>query len=121
MYKPLPKELTIKPSQIHGLGLFATENIPKETVLGITHLEHQDHEDGWIRTPLGGFYNHSQTPNCELIVSHVGLYERRMIVKQLITINDIKVGEELTCTYTLWTEKDITQLKSISRNIWLGL
>ena len=26
-YKPLPDNLTIKPSSIHGLGLFATEDI----------------------------------------------------------------------------------------------
>ena len=29
MYKPLPKQLTIKKSHIEGLGLYATEDIKK--------------------------------------------------------------------------------------------
>ena len=62
MYNPLPKELTIKKSKIDGLGLFAIEDIPKETSLGMSHVK----VDGeYIRTPLGGFYNHSDDPNCK--------------------------------------------------------
>jgi hypothetical protein len=33
-YRPLPKCLTIKKSDIDGLGLFATENIPAKVYLG---------------------------------------------------------------------------------------
>ena len=28
MYRPLPDSLTVKNSEIHGLGLFATKDIP---------------------------------------------------------------------------------------------
>ena len=61
MYKPLPDSLTIKSSDISGLGLFATEGIGQGTNLGTTHIKIKDEI---IRTPLGGFINHSNTPNC---------------------------------------------------------
>ena len=54
MYNPLPPRLTIKPSLISGLGLFATAGIAQGTNLGTTHIK----VDGEIfRTPLGGFIN----------------------------------------------------------------
>ena len=61
MYKPLPEFLTIAPSGIHALGLFTEEDIENATNLGMTHLKLGDRI---IRTPLGGFINHSNTPNC---------------------------------------------------------
>ncbi len=77
MYSPLPEALTIKESDIHGLGLFAIDNISKSTILGMTHFKHIDYKDGWLRTPLGGFYNHSNTPNCELVDKYFGFAEYR--------------------------------------------
>ena len=58
-YKLLPDCLTIKQSNIEGLGLFSTENINKETNLGITHVktDKQEFDYGFIRTPLGGFFS----------------------------------------------------------------
>ena len=38
MYKPLPNGITIKESPIEGLGLFATEDIPANTVIGRIHV-----------------------------------------------------------------------------------
>ena len=67
MYKPLPHNITIKESPIEGLGLFATEKITAQTLIGITHHADEHAEDGWIRTPLGGFINHSDEPNCEKV------------------------------------------------------
>ena len=57
MYKPLPDEVTIKKSDIHGLGLFATENIEKNICLGITHVKYNSDffEQNYIRTPLGAY------------------------------------------------------------------
>ena len=52
-FRPLPESITIKPSQLHGLGLFATEDIPKGTQLGISHFKNGDAKDGMVRTPLG--------------------------------------------------------------------
>ena len=71
MYKPLPKCLTIKKSPIEGLGLYATENIKANTFLGITHILDENFENNYIRTPLGGFYNHSNNPNIRRVVSNI--------------------------------------------------
>ena len=61
MYKPLPDNLTIKTSDLHGQGLFASENIGEGTNLGTSHVELGRMI---LRTPLGGFINHSNKPNC---------------------------------------------------------
>ena len=71
MYKPLPKGLTIKKSPIEGLGLFATENINKNSFIGVTHIRDEQFENKYIRTPLGGFYNHSNEPNVIRMVSDI--------------------------------------------------
>ena len=71
MYKPLPKGLTIKNSAIEGLGLFATENIKKNSFMGVTHIRDEQFENKYIRTPLGGFYNHSNEPNVIRMVSDI--------------------------------------------------
>ena len=91
-YRPLPSSLTIKPSDIEGLGLFAVESIKKETNLGISHRSEMN--DECIRTPLGGFINYSETPNCKLIWKHFGA--------ELWTIYNITKGEELTLKYKMY-------------------
>ena len=101
MYRPLPKELTIKESDIQGLGLFAVEKI-RPGVIGIGWVKHDDHvfRNGYVRTPLGGFVNHSDDPNCEKQVHEsVGLI-------WLKAIRNIEPGEELTITYTLYAIGD---------------
>ena len=52
-YRPLPDYLTIKESSINGLGLFATEKINANLLIGVTHHRNEHSEDGYIRTPLG--------------------------------------------------------------------
>ena len=69
MYRPLPKSLTIKDSKIDGLGLFSKTKIKKNSFIGITHVKYDDFQDMYIRTPLGGFYNHSKNPNVTKISS----------------------------------------------------
>lgn len=96
IYRPLPDYLTIKESSIEGLGLFATADIPKDKWIGYTHLHilgNRTQED-WVRLPLGGFYNHSDTPNC--YSNNKGWF------KELYSKEDIKAGEELTCKYDLY-------------------
>ena len=61
MYKPLPDSLTILPSGIDGLGLFAKKGLAQGTNLGMSHMKIKD---TIFRTPLGGFINHSNTANC---------------------------------------------------------
>ena len=69
MYRPLPKQLTIKNSPIEGLGLFATEDIKSNSFIGVTHIRDEQFENKYIRTPLGGFYNHSNEPTVMRMVS----------------------------------------------------
>ena len=95
-YKPLPKTLTIKESNIEGLGLFATKDIKKNTNLGMMHYITEFSEV--IRTPLGGFINHSNKPNCIKEKEDL-IYEERTY---LITNRLIKKGEELTVKYTMY-------------------
>ena len=38
MYKPLPDGLTIRESDVQGLGLFATKDFDADVVLGIVHI-----------------------------------------------------------------------------------
>jgi len=100
-YRPLPPSLTIKISPIHGLGIFAIEDIEADTYLGITHVYNTGFSQNWIRTPLGGFYNHSENPNCKLTDSFIE--EGLISTKVLITLKAISAGDEITCTYTLYT------------------
>ena len=71
MYKPLPKELTIKKSPIEGLGLYAQSDIKANCFIGLTHIQDRNFENGYIRTPLGGFYNHSNEPTIIRMVTDV--------------------------------------------------
>ena len=71
MYRPLPNELTIKNSKIEGSGLFATVKIKKNSYIGLTHIRDEMFEGKYIRTPLGGFYNHSKDSNIMKMVSDV--------------------------------------------------
>ena len=104
MYKPLPDSLTIKESKVEGLGLFAVKGIAQGTNLGMTHLKF----NGTIfRTPLGGFINHSDDANVtkvELLMTNQDNTDLKFDYKKwnLITLRDIKKGEELTIKYTFY-------------------
>ena len=69
MYRPLPDGLTIKNSPIEGLGLFATTLIKANSFIGVTHIRDEQFENKYIRTPVGGFYNHSNNANVMRMVS----------------------------------------------------
>ena len=131
MYRPLPKCLTIKKSPIEGLGLYATEDIKANTFLGITHILDENFENNYIRTSLGGFYNHSNNPNIRRDVANIlpkynccDLAPKEDEAKQLkvekstredlypnvnakymyiVTTRDIKIGDEITANYNLYT------------------
>jgi len=93
-YKPLDSRVTIKPSNIEGLGLFALTDIEEGEVLGISHVYDERFKDQFIRTPLGGFINHSKEPNLEATID--GDY------RYIKTIKNIKDGDELTLLYNLY-------------------
>ena len=103
MYKPLPESLTIKKSGIHELGLFANQIILLGTNLGTCHIKIGEHI---LRTPLGGFINHSNTPNCskaELLMKNDSFDYKKW---NLVTTEDVKEGEELTVRYTFYDIND---------------
>ena len=101
MYKPLPDNLTIKNSGINGLGLFAKEYINRGTNLGMSHLKLGEKI---FRTPLGGFINHSNTPNVVKVELRANHDDPKGVTKKwsLVTLGDIKKGQELTIRYTFY-------------------
>jgi SET domain-containing protein len=105
MYRPLPKSVTIKNSSIEGLGLFATEFISSGTDLGMTHVYDERFENSYIRLPLGGFFNHSENPNCKVVDQPIDGVGNVINHLRLITIKDIQPGEEVTAYYTLYQPK----------------
>jgi len=97
-YLPLLSSLRIGDSDVHGQGLFAKEDIPKGTDLGLSHVFVMHDWDGkvwgtkyWQRTPLGGFVNHSETPN---VIAEVEGPRTHFFTKETI-----KAGEELLLRY----------------------
>ena len=104
MYKPLIESLTIKTSGINVLGLFATQDIMQGTNLGMSHVSVGS---GIIRTPMGGFINHANDANTvkvELKINDQDDPLLKVATKKwnLVTIKDIKEGEELTVRYTFY-------------------
>ena len=95
-YKPLLHKLTVKNSRIDGLGVFAVEKIRSGTSLGVSHVQDEMAEDGYWRTPLGGFINHSDDPNC---IKEENRFTRNLFLR---TSRVIEKGEELTVKYTLY-------------------
>ena len=94
MYRPLPEYLTIQPSKIEGLGLFTLKDIAANEMLGMTHAQWVGADNDLLRTPLGGFINNSETPNCEI---------QGKFLRYLFTKEDIKAGTELTVKYTMYS------------------
>ena len=88
MYKPLPDGLYVSNSDIAGQGLFTNRKLEVGTELG---LSHKMIDDNLIRTPLGGFINHSEEPNVQKY--QIG---NDYFIK---VIKDINVGEEITLKY----------------------
>ena len=94
-YNPLPDEVTLDNSDINGIGVFALQNIEEGVDLGSTHIK-VPMIAGYIRTPLGGFLNHAEEPNCYLALSQDWDDYR---VYNLITMCEIEQDEELTLNY----------------------
>ena len=91
-YRPLPKGLTIQQSKIDGQGLFSKKLFGAGECFGLTH-QFLNKKHQWVRTPLGGFINHSETPNC--FINNEGSQ------RVLYSVRHIKKNEELTVYYRL--------------------
>jgi len=112
MYKPLPNGLFIEESGINGQGLHTNVKLAEGTNLGMSHIEVGKL---LLRTPMGGFINHSDKPNCVKVKSlltrqqwnHLtdlpnDKYDHNFTKWDLVTIKDIEAGEELTMQYTFY-------------------
>jgi len=100
-YRPLPENLRLGFSKIHDLGVFAKEKIERGTNLGMSHAKIGARI---IRTPLGGFLNHSETPNCQKTKLRYTNEDDPDLkysytTWNLVVIEDIKADEELTVKY----------------------
>ena len=84
-----------------GWGFSLRADIASGTNLGVSHFKEEsgEFENDYIRTPLGGFINHSVDPNC--YKANTGGR-----IMSLITLRDIKEGDELTVFYTLYSVKE---------------
>ena len=98
-YHPLPSGLTVADSGISGQGVFTTRRLVAGAELGESHYRI---DNQMIRTPLGGFINHSETPNCvrNQIRIRPGFDKWNLVV-----IEDIEEGDELTLKYKMYDPK----------------
>ena len=98
-YRPLPDGLTIQKSDIEGLGLHSQTTFKSDHIFGITHYEYKGPKKNFkqqlVRTPLGGFLNHSEDPNCKVVRQSRDVY-------CLVAIKDISAEEELTVYYHMY-------------------
>ena len=108
-YNPLPSYLTIKESSIHGLGLFATKRILKGQFIGTTH--YISSQGNLLRTPLGGFYNHSDDPNVIARLAPSSYKQNGMRFIDMKAAKDINPGEEITTNYQV-TVEDLKEIMS---------
>ena len=107
-YKPLPSGLIIKNSGIEGQGVFTTRDLSVSCNLGESHYRI---DEELIRTPLGGFINHSEEPNCHRTQVRIKPGFDKWIVT---VIKNIKAGEELTLKYTMYVPKSMPTVNGIA-------
>ena len=102
-YRPLPSCIEVRRMESIGKGqhgLFALENIPAGSHLGVTSLDLNKEQRKLVqleclRTPLGGFVNHSEKPNA-VLVREPAFYGPLLI---MWSVKPIKIGEEITAFY----------------------
>jgi hypothetical protein len=101
----LPPDVRLGFSDIEGVGVFAKENIKQGHNFGMSHLKLGSRI---IRTPLGGFINHADHPNCFKVELRYTNEDDPAVafnykIWNLVALKDIKEGEELTVKYTFYT------------------
>ena len=88
----------LKTSNGHGKGIFAAKDLGANVVLFETHRKTSGALK-WINLVPNCGYNHSTTPNCHSLT--LGDF------KYLVTLREVKEGEELLVDYT--KDKDLEQ------------
>ncbi len=105
-YKALPACMEVRNTEESGHGLYATVDIPAGSYLGISHVALSVEQENivkrnYVRTPIGGLINHSETPNCVLLKHPQPERPGQLgLVTHMWSIIPIKKGTELTCFYT---------------------
>jgi len=89
----LPNNIIIKKSK-YGLGCFAKNNIPKNTILGLAFRGNTPSTTK--RTELGANTNHSCTPNAKLVYKKDSKGITEIYFK---STKNIKKGEEILINY----------------------
>jgi hypothetical protein len=79
----------IRPSPIHGVGIFVITYTPADSDLGVAQT--MRHDGGHDITQLGRYHNHSTEPSC-----HNRLVGNE---RHLFTSRDMEPGEEVTVDY----------------------
>lgn len=108
-YRPLMGLFTIADSPIEGKGLFAITRLREDPyefkvvnvddiVDAVPVITHYRVGKDLIRTPIGGFINHSEDPNCK-IVGVVDDYTDYDTIYYLVPLRTISAGEEITLNY----------------------
>ena len=97
-YQALPDGLFVRESPVAGQGIFTRKDLAVGTKLGLSHIiiYNMHGDDEIIRTPLGGFINHSENPNCEKYEFEPNRYFKEVI-------RPIGPMEELTLKYTFYS------------------
>ena len=81
-------------SDVHGVGLFAKEDIPEKTIIHCTHYYHYKYKQ-WVNVTPNYKYNHSDSnANCEILT------QEEPLAKALSSLRKISKGEELLVDYT---------------------
>ena len=101
--------LCYKESSLDGMGLFAESFIPRHTLLHTTHVHSNSIKNysgpcDWINLIPNCMFNHSKT-GCNCVIETI--HKESGSIKQLVSIREIKKGEELLFDYT--TDEDLEQ------------
>jgi len=92
--------VSIRPSKIEGIGIFANEDIEESTTIQKTHFNHKEH--GWINLIPNNKFNHSKlNANCMLIENNQ--------YKELITLRSINKDEEILVNYNDCPELELPE------------
>lgn len=95
--------VAVKKSPVHGVGIFAKEDIAAGTFIHYTHITTKEY--GWINIHPNNLANHSKVNrNCESVMS-----KDQENIKEIVTTTDIKAGEELFLDYSEDTDEGFEQ------------
>jgi len=92
--------VSIRPSKIEGIGIFANEDIQESTIIQKTHFNHKEY--GWTNLAPNNKYNHSKlNANCEIVEN--GQH------KELVSLRLIKKDEEILVNYNDCPELELPE------------